>query len=103
VQAKRDLHFRDQFRRARDTGERPQQGVDMWQTLGALACPTLDIRGGRSDMFAPETVARVEAANPRIRVVEVDGGHNVAGDNPQGVLTAIRAFLAGAEAKPAGT
>ncbi len=103
VQAKRDLHFRDQFRRARDTGERPQQGVDMWQTLGALACPTLDIRGARSDMFAPETVARVEAANPRIRVVEVDGGHNVAGDNPQGVLTAIRAFLAGAEAKPAGT
>ncbi|HTO47319.1 MAG TPA: alpha/beta hydrolase [Burkholderiales bacterium] len=94
VQVKRDLHFRDQFRRVKETGERPKQGVDMWQTLGELACPTLVVRGAQSDMFAPETVAKVKAANPRIDLVEVDGGHNVAGDNPQGFLAAIRPFLA---------
>jgi pimeloyl-ACP methyl ester carboxylesterase len=100
VQVKRDLHFRDQFRRARDSGERPKLGVDMWETLGRLACPTLVVRGAQSDMFAPETVAKVKAANPRIRVVEVDGGHNVAADNPQGFLAAVRPFLAEAEARP---
>lgn len=99
VQVKRDLHFRDQFRRAKETGERPQQGVDMWQALGDLACPTLVMRGAQSDLFLPETAAKVGAANPRISVVEVDGGHNVAGDNPQGFLAAIRPFLAGLEGK----
>ena len=99
VQVKRDLHFRDQFRSLRETGERPKQGVDMWQTLGELVCPALVVRGAQSDMFAAETVAKVKAANPRIGVVEIDGGHNVAGDNPQGFLAAIRPFLAGVEAK----
>jgi pimeloyl-ACP methyl ester carboxylesterase len=94
VQVKRDLHFRDQFRRVKETGERPKQGVDMWQVLGELACPTLVVRGAQSDMFAPETVAKVKAANPRISLVEVDGGHNVAGDNAQGFLAAIRPFIA---------
>jgi pimeloyl-ACP methyl ester carboxylesterase len=94
VQVKRDLHFRDQFRRVKETGERPKQGVDMWEVLGRLACPTLVVRGAQSDMFAPETVARVKAANARIRLAEVDGGHNVAGDNPQGLLAAIRPFIA---------
>ncbi len=97
VQVKRDLHFRDQFRRAKQTGERPKQGVDMWQALGELACPTLVIRGAQSDLFAPETVARVKAANPRIRVVEVAGGHDIAGDNLPGFLAAIRPFLAALE------
>jgi pimeloyl-ACP methyl ester carboxylesterase len=93
VQVKRDLHFRDQFRRVKETGERPKLGVDMWQVLGELACPALVVRGARSDMFAPETVAKVKAANPRIALVEVDGGHNVAGDNPSGFLAAVRPFL----------
>jgi pimeloyl-ACP methyl ester carboxylesterase len=94
VQVKRDLHFRDQFRRVKETGERPQQTVNMWQVLGELACPTLVVRGAQSDMFAPETAARVKAANARISLVEVDGGHNVAADNPQGFLAAVRPFIA---------
>jgi pimeloyl-ACP methyl ester carboxylesterase len=100
VQVKRDLHFRDQFRRLKETGERAKHGVDMWEALGQLACPTLVVRGAQSDMFAPETVAKVKAATPRISVVEVDGGHNVAGDNPQGFLGAIRPFVAAGEARP---
>jgi pimeloyl-ACP methyl ester carboxylesterase len=97
VQVKRDLHFRDQFRRAKETGERPKQGVDMWQVLGEPRVPDPVVRGAQSDMFAPETVAKVKAANARISLVEVDGGHNVAADNPQGFLAAIRPFIAGLE------
>jgi len=97
-QLKRDLHFRDQFRRVKETGERPKLGIDMWQVLGEIACPVLVIRGAQSDMFAPETAAKVKAANPRIRLIEVAGGHNIAGDNPEGFLAAIGPFLKQLEA-----
>ena len=96
---KRDPHFREQFRNTLATGERAKLGVDMWQVLGELRTPTLVIRGARSDIFAPETVERVKAANARIRLVEVDAGHNVAGDNLAGFLGAVRPFLASLEEK----
>jgi esterase len=91
---KRDPHFRDQFRKILATGERPKLGVDMWQVLADVQCPALVVRGARSDMFAPETVAKMQAANARMRVVDVDAGHNVAGENPAGFLAAVRPFLA---------
>lgn len=96
---KRDPHFREQFRKTLATGERPKLGVDMWQVLAELRSPTLVIRGARSDLFAPETVERVKAANPRIRLAEVDAGHNVVGDNLAGFLGAMRPFLASLEEK----
>jgi len=98
---KRDPHFRDQFRKALETGEGAKPGVDLWRALGELAMPTLVVRGARSDLFAPETVAKVTAANPRIRLVEVDAGHNVAGDNLEGLLAALRPFLASLEERHA--
>lgn len=96
---KRDPHFRDQFKKTLATGERPKLGVDMWQALAEIRSPTLVIRGARSDLFAPETIERVKAANPRIRLAEVDAGHNVAGDNLAGFLGAVRPFLASLEEK----
>jgi esterase len=90
---KRDPHFREQFRRLLETGERPKLGVDMWQLLGEVRCPILSMRGTRSDMYAAETVAKMRAANPRLQVVEVDAGHNIAGENPEGFLNAVGAFL----------
>jgi pimeloyl-ACP methyl ester carboxylesterase len=93
LQLKRDLHFRDQFRRVKETGERAKLGVDMWQVLGEIACPILALRGAQSDMFAPETAAKMRGANARLRLVEVAGGHNIAGDNPDGFLAAIGPFL----------
>jgi pimeloyl-ACP methyl ester carboxylesterase len=91
---KRDLYFRDQFRRALQTGERPKLGVDMWQGLAAVRCPILSLRGARSDMYAPDTVPKMKAANPRMRVLEVaDAGHDIAGDNPDGFVAALASFL----------
>jgi pimeloyl-ACP methyl ester carboxylesterase len=91
---KRDTHFRDQFRQALATGERAKPGVDMWQVLGELRVPTLVLRGARSDLFAPETAAKVQAANPRIQLAQVEGGHNLAADNLPGFLAAVRPFIA---------
>ena len=86
---KRDPYFQELFK----SGQRPSQGVDMWQLIGEVRCPILSLRGTRSDMYAPETAAKMRAANPRLRVVEVDAGHNIAGENRQGFLEALGAFL----------
>jgi pimeloyl-ACP methyl ester carboxylesterase len=86
---KRDSYFQELFK----SGQRPSHGVDMWQLLGEVRCPILSMRGSRSDMYAPETVAKMKAANPRLQVVEVDAGHNIAGENPAGFLKEISAFV----------
>ena len=91
---KRDPHFRDQFRKVLQTGERPRLGVDMWQLVGEVRCPILSLRGARSDMYAPETAQKMRAANPRLRVIEIEGaGHNIAGDNPDGLVAALSGIL----------
>jgi pimeloyl-ACP methyl ester carboxylesterase len=96
---KRDTFFRDQFRRVLETGERPKLGVDMWQLLGEVRCPILSLRGKRSDMYAPEGMEKMKAANPRLRVLEVDGGHDIGGDNPRGCVAAVKPFIAQLEEK----
>jgi esterase len=90
---KRDPYFRDQFRRQIETGEKHKLGLDMWQVLAAIKCPTLIMRGARSDMFVPAAEPRVAAANPGFKIVEVDAGHNIAGDNPEAFEQEIRLFL----------
>src|SRR5881396_830843 len=95
LKLKRDTYFRDQFRSA----ERPKLGVDMWQLIGEVRCPLLSMRGTRSDLYAAETVQKMQAANPRLQLVEVEAGHNIAGENPQGLIAALRPFLAAFEEK----
>jgi pimeloyl-ACP methyl ester carboxylesterase len=90
---KRDTYFQELFK----SGQRPSQGVDMWALIGEVRCPILSMRGRRSDMYAPETVAKMQAANPRLRVVEVDAGHNIAVENKDGFLKEMNQFLSQAE------
>ena len=90
---KRDTWFRDQYRKLLETGALPKPRVDMWKALARLRVPTLVVRGSRSELFAAETVDKVKAANPGIRVVEVDAGHNVAADNITGLVAALRPFV----------
>jgi pimeloyl-ACP methyl ester carboxylesterase len=90
---KRDPYFRDQFKRQVETGERHRLELDMWEVLRGIGCPVLVVRGARSDMFAATTIPRVAATNPRIQIVEVDAGHNVAGDNAPGFDLALRKLL----------
>lgn len=96
---KRDTHFRDQFRKLLEAGERPRLGVDMWQVLGEIACPVLVVRGSRSDMFARETREKMKTLLPEFRLVEVDAGHNIAAENLTGLLAAAAPFFAALEEK----
>lgn len=90
---KRDTAFRDRFRKVLETGQAPKQPVDLWEALAAVKCPILVVRGRRSDMFAPETAEKIKATNARLRLVELDTGHNVAGEDPRGLVGEVRAFL----------
>jgi pimeloyl-ACP methyl ester carboxylesterase len=94
LSVKRDPYFRDQFKKVLAGGERPKLGVDLWQLIGEVRCPVLSVRGSRSDLYAAETVPKMKHANPRLQVVEVEAGHDIAGENPAGLLAALRPFLA---------
>ena len=96
---KRDNFFRDRSREAVRAGRAPglvadSEKVDMWDRLARVAGPILVLRGTRSDMFAAEVVPKVRAANPNATVVEVEAGHDVAGQNPDALIEHVRAFLA---------
>ena len=62
--------------------------------LDRVACPTLVVRGGDSDVFFEEDARGLAAALPCGRHVTVpDAGHTVQGDNPKGLVAALRDFF----------
>ena len=62
--------------------------------LPAITCATLVVRGERSDVFSDEDAEKVAARVPNARWVKVsNAGHTVQGDNPRGLVDAMRAFF----------
>jgi pimeloyl-ACP methyl ester carboxylesterase len=90
---RRDLAFRDSFKRALESGQSQPVPAFLWTMLAELKVPSLVIRASGSDMFAAETLAKVRAANARIDAVELAGSHDLAGDNPDGLVAAVYEFL----------
>ena len=93
---KRDLHFRDNFKRALETGKSTPVPEFLWPMLAAMKIPTLVIRASDSDMFDAATLAKAKSLNPRLIGIELAGSHDLAGDNPDGLANAVNRFLAGA-------
>ena len=69
-------------------------GVDMWEQLSKVTVPAMIIRGKRSDRFKPEALERVKRDFKHIRLVEVDGTHDVATTAPGELIAAIQDFVA---------
>jgi pimeloyl-ACP methyl ester carboxylesterase len=90
---RRDLAFRDNFKKALDTGQSAPVPAFLWPMLSELEIPTLVIRGTQSDMLDAPTLEKARQANARVTGIELAGGHDLAGDNPKGLVQAIRAFL----------
>jgi len=95
-QLRRDLHFRDNFRKAIDTGQSAPVPDFFWPMLGALSAPALVIRGSESNMFDAATLTKVKDVAPRAQAIELQGSHDLAGDNPDGLVKSVSQFLAGA-------
>jgi esterase len=79
---------------ARQSGD-PAGPVDLWACVESLRCPTLVIRGARSDFLPAETCVEMAKRQPLLRWTEVeDAGHYVHDDNPRAFIQLIREFLA---------
>jgi len=69
--------------------------ADLWERVAMIRCPVLIVRGGESDILAPEVAARFGSiVGAEVRTV-AGAGHSVMGDNPAGFLAAVEPFLAG--------
>jgi pimeloyl-ACP methyl ester carboxylesterase len=67
-----------------------------WTDLEQVEGPVLVVRGGRSDILTEAGAQEFVALLPRARWASVPGaGHTVQGDNPAGLLVALRGFLEG--------
>jgi pimeloyl-ACP methyl ester carboxylesterase len=93
---RRDLAFRDNFKRALETGQSAPVPAFLWPMLSELQVPALVIRASGSDMFAAETLDKVRSISPQVTGIELAGSHDLAGDNPDGLVSAVRTFLDGA-------
>jgi pimeloyl-ACP methyl ester carboxylesterase len=90
---KRDLHFRDNFKRALESGKSAPVPEFLWPMLTDIEIPMMIIRASGSDMFVTETLDKVRSVNPRIHAIELEGSHDLAADNPNGLAQAVRNFL----------
>jgi pimeloyl-ACP methyl ester carboxylesterase len=68
--------------------------AERWADIQRITCPTLVVRGGRSDMFYDEDAAKLAETLHDGRWIQIENAsHTVQGDQPLALLTAIRAFV----------
>ena len=68
----------------------------LWAALASIPCPTLVVRGERSEILDAAVAERMERTLPQGRYVEVENaGHRITLDNLDGLEREVRAFLAG--------
>jgi pimeloyl-ACP methyl ester carboxylesterase len=74
-------------------GGTAQQRFDLWVPFARILCPVLIVRGADSDILAPDTVTRMQAASIGAKVVEVPGvGHAPTLGEPA-AIAALSEFL----------
>src|SRR6266576_3677242 len=56
---------------------------DRWDALARIACPTLVVRGTRSNVLSEEVAEEMVRALADGRLMELDAGHNVPLDRPR--------------------
>ena len=65
-----------------------------WECIHRIGCPTLVVRGERSDLFREETMNQMRLTIPDCTTVTIPrAGHLVQGDNPVDFVSAVMDFL----------
>ena len=80
----------------RTPGARPSgwNADQLWGCVGKIDCPTLVLRGDRSDIFADETMQRMGQVIADCTTTTIsNAGHLVQGDNPAEFLIEVGKFL----------
>ena len=66
----------------------------LWEAVGKITCPTLVVRGDRSDLFTEETMQRMQEVIPDCTTITIaNAGHLVQGDNPPDFNAAVLELL----------
>lgn len=74
---------------------RARDGVNAFDYLRVIECPTLIVKAALSPMITPEVAQRMAAATPRGSVAEVENAyHHVMLDNPEALVRTLSEFLA---------
>jgi pimeloyl-ACP methyl ester carboxylesterase len=74
--------------------ERIERARQITEEIHNITCPTLILRGERSDVFSDENADKFAKALPHGRWIKiVNAGHTIQGDNPAGLLDALNPFL----------
>ena len=84
-----------------ETKNRTRSGADpnwttekLWECVEAVDCPSLVVRGSRSDIFAEETLAKMGQVMIDCTIETIkDAGHLVQGDNPVDFIAVARGLL----------
>jgi pimeloyl-ACP methyl ester carboxylesterase len=72
----------------------PARVVDLRPSVQAIQCPTLVIRGGRSDYLQPEMVSEMLRLNPTLQATEIaDAGHYIHDDQAERFNQVVWQFL----------
>lgn len=86
-------HDADGIAQAR-LGATPEQLVDLWPHVEAVKCPTLLLRGARSDFLSAQTAEEMARRNTSIDYQTVPGAtHYVHDDNFEAFQAALDVFL----------
>jgi pimeloyl-ACP methyl ester carboxylesterase len=75
--------------------------VDLWQHYDAIRCPTLVLRGGRSDLLLADTAAQMTQRGPRARLVEFEGVGHAPMLMARDQIEVVRDFLLAERGQPA--
>ncbi len=66
----------------------------LWEQWGKITCPIMEMKGGESDFLSPEIKARMIEAQPSMTWVDVpESGHGITNDNPDFLISELRAFF----------
>lgn len=72
----------------------PEQLVDLWPHVEAIACPTLLLRGARSDFLSSQTAEEMARRNTNVDYQSIPGAsHYVHDDNFEAFQAALDVFL----------
>ena len=72
----------------------PSKRIDLWPYVRNIKCPTLVVRGEKSDAFSIETAEEMKRANGNIRWVEIPNAtHTVYEDNLDDFNSEVGVFL----------
>jgi len=89
-----DPALRNRFSARQYVEQFRKSATELRLAMKRVTCPTLVVRGGRSDILLPEAAADTVAAIPNARLVEVpNAGHNIPSDDPRAFRTVVSEFL----------